>query len=48
MQAHEAMGEIPDEVLSGTYRAPHAPTVASERPRAVTDAARLRSLPDEG
>ena len=48
MQARDAMGEIPDEVLSGTRRAPHAPTVASVRPGAVTDAVRLRSLPDEG
>jgi integrating conjugative element protein (TIGR03761 family) len=48
MQAVEAMGEIPDEVLSGTRRAPHAPTVASVRPGAVTDAVRLRSLPNEG
>jgi hypothetical protein len=48
LQAGEAMGEIPDEVLSGTRRAPHAPTVASVRPGAVTDAVRLRSLPDEG
>ena len=48
MQAVEAMGEIPDEVLSGTRRAPHAPTVASVRPGAVTDVVRLRSLPNEG
>jgi integrating conjugative element protein (TIGR03761 family) len=48
MQAVEAMGEIPDDVLNGTRRALHAPTVASVRPGAVTDAVRLRSLPNEG
>jgi hypothetical protein len=42
------MGEIPDDVLSAAHRAPHAPTLASPRSIAVTDAVRLRSLPDEG
>ena len=47
-QAREAMGEIPDDVLSAAHRAPHAPRLASPQSSAVTDALRLRSLPDEG
>ena len=48
LQAREAMGEVPDDVQSGARRAPHAPTVASPPESPVTDAMRLRSLPDGG
>lgn len=47
MRAREAMGDIPDDVLRGVRRAPHAPTVMQERPGALTDAVGLRSLPRE-
>lgn len=45
LQAHEAMGELPADILSGTCRAPYAPAiVASTAP--VTDPLNLRPLPD--
>jgi integrating conjugative element protein (TIGR03761 family) len=39
-QAHEAMGEVPDEVLSGSQRAPHGPS----RPALPTVAAQFLRL----
>lgn len=47
IQAREAMGVIPDDVLRGVRRASHAPAVRKERPGALTDAISLRSLPYE-
>jgi integrating conjugative element protein (TIGR03761 family) len=47
LQARETMGQIPDDVLRGVRRAPHAPTVMKERPVALTDAVGLRSLSRE-
>ena len=47
MRARDAMGDIPDDVLRGVRRAPHAPTVMQKRPGALTDAVGLRSLPGE-
>jgi len=48
-QAIELMGEVPDAVLTGNRRAPHAPTVVNpthENP--MTDPTSLRALPDLG
>lgn len=47
LQALEAMGEVPKDVLTGARRAPHAPTVLTQ-PRAnpVTDPTSLRALPN--
>ena len=47
MRARDAMGDIPDDVLRGVRRAPHAPTVMQKRPGALTDAVGLRSMPRE-
>ena len=41
------MGVIPDDVVRGVRRAPHAPTVMKSD-RALTDAVGLRSLPAKG
>ena len=49
LQAVEAMGEVPEDVFTGSRRAPHAPTVLSQ-PRAnpLTDPTSLRALPNIG
>ncbi len=45
LQAQQAMGELPADILAGSRRAPHAPAaVTSTAP--VTDPLNLRSLPD--
>lgn len=48
-QAREAMGELPDDVLTASRRAPHAPAVAqSPHGSPLSDPARLSALPSLG
>ena len=43
LQAIEVMGEVPGDVLTGTCRAPHAPTAVDQpRENPLTDSASLR------
>lgn len=49
LQAVEVMGEVPGDVLAGTCRAPHAPTVVDQpRENPLTDPKNLRPLPNLG
>jgi len=49
LQAREAMGTMPSDVLEGARRAPHAPVVANQqRANPVTDPTNLRALPNIG
>lgn len=49
LQAIDAMGEVPGDVLAGVRRAPHAPAVVSEpSPNPITDPTSLRALPNIG
>jgi integrating conjugative element protein (TIGR03761 family) len=49
LQAIEVMGEVPDDVLTGTCRAPHAPTAVDQpRENPLTDPTSLRPLPNLG
>lgn len=49
LQAIDAMGEVPGDVLAGVRRAPHAPAVVSEpSPDPTTDPTSLRALPNIG
>jgi integrating conjugative element protein (TIGR03761 family) len=45
LQAEETMGEVPDDVLRGDRRAPHAPAVVAQRESGVPEAVRLQPLP---
>ena len=44
LQAEETMGEVPDDVLRGDRRAPHAPAVVTQRESGMTEAVRLQPL----
>ncbi len=49
LQAREVMGEVPDDVVSGSRRAPHAPTAVNQpRENPITDPISLRALPNIG
>ena len=45
-QAGDVMGELPEDILAGTSRAPYAPAVAIAATPAATDPIHLRPLPD--
>ena len=45
-QARDVMGELPEDILAGTSRAPYAPAVAIAAAPAATDSIHLRPLPD--
>lgn len=48
-QARESMGEVPDDVLTGGQRAPHAPAMVSpSHEHAVTDPTHLAARPSAG
>lgn len=48
LQAHEMMGGVPAEVLSGEHRAPHAPAIVVRSPSPTSNPTGLRSLPSLG
>ena len=45
-QARDVMGELPEDILAGTSRAPYAPALAIAAAPAATDSIHLRPLPD--
>jgi integrating conjugative element protein (TIGR03761 family) len=49
LQAVESMGEVPEDVVTGSHRAPHAPTLLSQpRENLISDPTSLRALPNIG
>jgi len=49
LQAVEAMGDVPEDVVTGSHRAPHAPTLLSQpRENPLSDPSSLRALPNIG
>ncbi len=49
LQAVEAMGEVPGDILTGARRAPHAPAIVSQaHENPVTDPTSLRAMPNIG
>lgn len=49
LQAVEAMGEVPGDILTGARRAPHAPAIVRQpHENPVTDPTSLRAMPNIG